>query len=452
MGPKCLNLLILLIAVTLEIQSQPSILVKDAIVFTGTGEEAKVGFDILIQNSRIVKTGFELKESEADKIVDCAYSKTVIPGLVNMHGHLYGIGKSQLDTYPILYLAGGVTTVFSPGEFEPKNTEGFRTSDYVGPDIYSAGPYFDNQPSFVPWIKGISDTSSIRQQFAEWSSKIFGVKVYTSITEEQFRSISKLATDRELFITGHLSSITAKFAIANGISGLEHGLEGFSDFVKFAGDLKEYLCELGNFDYQIDEVEQLIDLIVTNNVYIDPTLVLSDSRRADFEPVVPNLDFFLADSTEGYLSRMNQFKSRYYDQGCIDSLREKSIDFVRRIFNKGGTIVTGTDPVSIDLLPGYAIKREIELLVNEVGVPLAEAIKMASLNGAEILGIGQDIGSIEIGKIANLGILNGNILDDLTTLYRTEKVIKNGEMFLTEELRNSMKNKIGYGNWIPNDR
>ncbi len=250
----------------------------------------------------------------------------------------------------------------------------------------------------------------------------------------------------------HLGSITARFAILNGIGGLEHGIEGFSDFVEFTGNLKRYFCELGNYSLEGKEVENLIDLIIDNGVYIDPTLVLCDARTSDFVPLVDDLNFFLNDSTENYVVRMRNLKSRFYDQQCIKKLMENSVEFVRRIYERGGTIVTGTDPVSIEILPGYGIKREIEILINEVGVPLVEAIKMASLNGSQILGIEDDHGSIEKGKIANLSIMDGNVVNDLKALYRTEIVLKNGEIYKTSELLKSVENKISFGNWTPNDK
>ena len=443
--------LLLCLIVTLLVsltKAQAPILIKNCILIDGTGGPAQLDSDIVIEGSRISKIGSDIQEPTDAIIFDCENSKTVLPGLTDMHGHLYGIGKTQLESYPILYLAGGVTTIFSPGEFEPNRIQKFRTSHYLGPDIYSAGPYFDRHPSMVSWIDGSSDSTSIVSKFNEWKSKIDGIKVYTSITSDQFELITKLARDNNLFITGHLGSTTAEFAISRGINGLEHGIEGFSDFVKFEGDLKNYFCELANYDLDGDEVENLIDLIIKNKVYIDPTMVLCDARRRNFRPVVADLYYFLDDSTEAYVKRSRNFRNRFYDQDCMEKLLTNSAKFVRLIYDRGGTIVTGTDPVSVEILPGYGIKREIELLVDKVGVPLVEAVQMASLAGCKILGINSDFGSIQEGKIANLSIIDGNPLDDIRALYRTETVFKNGKTYSTCDLLKTVENKISYGNWI----
>ncbi len=198
-----ISILVLILPI-IKISGQSQILIKNAIVIDGTGESVKYDCDILIENSKVVKIGTDLKVPKRAIVLDCSHAKTVVPGLVNMHGHLYAIGKTQLEAYPILYLAGGVTSIFSPGEFEPNKIHEFRNGPYIGPDIYSAGPYFDSEPSMVGFIEGSSDIISMLKKFNRWEDKIDGLKVYTSITKDQFRFISKLAADKELFITGHL--------------------------------------------------------------------------------------------------------------------------------------------------------------------------------------------------------------------------------------------------------
>jgi len=88
--------------------------IRNGIVIDGTGKRTLRGYDILIEDGVIKQIGVGLKVARGVNVID-ATGKTVIPGLIDMHGHMYAMGHTQLDAYPVLYMAGGVTTVFSPG-------------------------------------------------------------------------------------------------------------------------------------------------------------------------------------------------------------------------------------------------------------------------------------------------------------------------------------------------
>ena len=117
------------------------------------------------------------------------------------------------------------------------------------------------------------------------------------------------------------------------------------------------------------------------------------------------------------------------------------------VYLQGGLLVTGTDPVSPVILPGFGMKREIELLVQKVGIPLVEAIRMASYNGAIALGIEQTRGSLEVGKVADLSLIEGDITQDLKQLKETYLVIKRGRVYDPKVLLDSAKGKISARQW-----
>src|SRR5688572_28142539 len=154
-----------------------------------------------------------------------------------MHEHLYtnvgGRLASQLRPFARLYLAGGVTTVFSPGDYEPEATLEFRDAqragDEVGTRIYSAGPYF-NHGKDSPFMLDVADAEEARAKFREWGDFIDGVKVYMDITPEEFTALVEEADKVGLRVTGHLGSLTAGQAIGLGIDRLEHGIYAMSEF------------------------------------------------------------------------------------------------------------------------------------------------------------------------------------------------------------------------------
>ncbi len=131
----------------------------NARLFLDAKSPLKSGQSLVIEGGEIVALGEDIAIPEDATVIDLD-GMIVLPGLIDMHAHLYAnVGlrmQSQFTAYPPLYLAGGVTTIFSPGEFEPELIGGLRAriegGSLAGPDVLHAGPYFDNDPSAVLWV------------------------------------------------------------------------------------------------------------------------------------------------------------------------------------------------------------------------------------------------------------------------------------------------------------
>jgi len=136
----------------------------------------------------------------------------------------------------------------------------------------------------------------------------------------------------------------------------------------------------------------------------------------------------------------------FVPDSCAKKALQKQLVFTRRFFEKGGLLVAGTDPVSAEILPGFGIKREIQLFV-QAGIPLSKAIRIASLNAAIALRMSNKTGSIEPGKRADLSIIDGDITTDINLLTATEWVIKHGTIYKSSQLLESAKGKITSGIW-----
>ena len=127
---------------------------------------------------------------------------------------------------------------------------------------------------------------------------------------------------------------------------------------------------------------------------------------------------------------------------CLQIALEKQAQFVRAVHDRGGLIVTGTDPVIPILLPGYSMHRELENLV-AAGLSPLEAIQAATLNAATAIRLDSQKGSIVAGKIADLVIVEGNPDVDITAIGNTVMVFKNGVPYVPELLRKSVEGLIG---------
>lgn len=433
-----------------QCNTQSTILVNGRII-DGTGTEPKERWDIKICDGKIIDIGPDLSISDNANRIDVS-GLTILPGLIDMHGHIYAnLGPSQgisnQQAYLKLYLAGGVTTIYSPGEYNGQSTlrlqNKIKHGQETGPDILTAGPYYDYDSSQIPWIQGVRSIEEIKTQFNLWKDKIDGVKVYTSITEAELKKVIELADKQNLPVTGHLGSLTAAKAIDWGIDGLEHGIFGMPEFFGHGFSPKSIACRDTTFDLTDPSVGALIQKIIEHQVYLSPTIVTFKAMLADFEPFKPQWQQYLSEDVRGSVSKLGRMlTSNQGMQNCIPNALAKQNQLLKEINERGGLIVTGTDPVGPMITPGYGLHREMELLV-EAGLTPMEAIQAATLNAAKALRKYAEFGSVEVGKRANLVVVQGDPSQNISDIGSTVMIFKRGKQYDPDKLRESVLGKIG---------
>jgi len=318
--------------------------------------------------------------------------RSVLPGLIDMHGHMYAMGSNQFAAYPSLFLAGGVTTVFSPGDLDPEGMTALRDSVKRG-----------------------------EIEFVVTEAHAAGLKV-----------------------TGHLGGPTTSLrAIELGIDGLEHGLFAVAEITEVPqnGPLADQYCSLAEVDLSSADVESLIDAIVADSVWVTPTIITMTGIHPDFVPPTADALDFLSDS----LRSLMENQPPYLDErgaDCLDRALELQLEFVHRVHERGGLVATGTDPVHPLLMPGYALHSEMALLV-EAGFTPLEAIAAATRNEAVALGLDGEIGIVREGLRADLTAVRGDPAADITAIGNTTMVFKDGIQYDPQELREAVKGKIG---------
>lgn len=416
-------------------------------VIDGTGADPYVGWTVLIHDSVIAAVGADVEIPRGAEVQDVS-GKTVLPGLIDMHGHMYAMGGNQFDAYPSLFLAGGVTTVFSPGDLDPEGMTALRDQvsrrEVVGPRILTAGPYFDTYPSMVSWIGGVRSLEEAAAQFTEWKGRIDAAKVYAGATEELISFVVEQAHAAGLKVTGHLGGPTTSLrAIELGIDGLEHGIFAVAEVtdVPQDGPLNDQYCSLAELDMSSTEVESLIDAIVEEGVWVTPTIVTMAGIHPDFVPPTPDALNYLSEHLRTVMEGMPD----YLDEAGADCLTRaigRQLDFVAQVHERKGLVVTGTDPVSPLLTPGYGLHIEMAYLV-EAGFTPLEAITAATRNGAIALSLDNEIGTIRRGHRADLVVVQGDPSTDIAAVGNTVIVFKDGQRFDPQILRDAVKGKIG---------
>ena len=415
-------------------------------VIDGTGAGAHLA-TVLIRGSRIEAVGPEVEVPRSAEVIDIA-GMSVVPGLIDMHGHMYAYGGNQFEPYSALFLAGGVTTVFSPGDFDPEGMIELRDriarGEAVGPTVLTAGPYFDHDPSMVGWIEGVGSAAEALKKFEAWKARIDVVKVYSSITEEELGALADAAHAEGMKMTGHLGGQVATLrAIELGIDGLEHGIFAIAEITDAgqADPLNQQYCSLANLDLDGPIVGDLVQAIVENDVWITPTIVTLQGIHPDFEPPAYEWLEYLSPELREVMTQAPAYLDEVGAQ-CLEQALTKQLEFVRRVHESGGLVLAGTDPVSPDVVPGYGLHAEMANFVR-AGLRPLEAISIATRNGSAALGLSDQIGSVVAGKQADLVVVRGDPASDISHIGNTVWVFKAGMRYDPSTLRESAKGKIG---------
>jgi imidazolonepropionase-like amidohydrolase len=440
------------------IKVQPgSIALTDVKIIDGTGMPAKEHQIVLIQNDRIAATGNtkEIMIPAGATVINCS-GKTIVPGLVMLHEHLYYTSPleeffniSEMPfSFPRLYLAAGVTTMRTGGSIEPQTDLNLKRmiaeGKLTGPDMDVTAPYIERKGFDIPSLNIIKDTAEAGASVAFWSAKgCTSFKMYMHATKEDLAVVLREAHRRGLKVTGHIGAITYREAAEAGIDNLEHGFMASTDFVtgkkenELPAGSRKSLAEL---DVNSSQMKDLMQLLIRKKVAITSTLPV-------FEPYTDReivhgggLDALLPEIKEKMTEEWKE--SQHKDSASI-RLFKKELVWEKQFYDGGGLLVAGTDPTGAGrTIAGYSNYREVELLV-EAGFTPLQAIKICTLNGAIYLERTKDTGTIEKGKKADLVLIDGDIEKDIKDIRKTEIVFKNGVGFDSKKMFESVKGKVG---------
>ncbi len=253
-------------------------------------------------------------------------------------------------------------------------------------------------------------------------------------------------------MAGHLCSIGFIEAAKLGIDSLEHGLMVDKEFVP---GKKPDVCPESNWpgtlelDVNGKEIQATIDAMVKHRVAITSTLAIYESFLVSWPGArQPALDSLSEDSLKGYQA----YRSRQAEVASDASKRDvnqqrsamfrKEMEFEKAFFRQGGLLLAGSDAVLNGVIAGFADQREIELLVEAGFIPV-EAIKIATLNGAQFLKETAHIGSLELGKQADIMIVKGSPSTNIHDIENVELVFKDGIGYDSKKLIASVKGQVG---------
>ncbi len=446
----------------------PLLVLTHVRVIDGTGAPAREDQALVLDRGRIAWVGPQraAPAPRAGAVVLDATGKTVFPGLVGMHEHLFyplpdaAPGLLPLygemgDSAPRLYLAAGVTSARTAGSLEPYTDLSLQAAidagRIPGPRLFLTGPYLEGSPSIGPQLHALRDPEDATRTVDYWTKEgITSFKAYMHIAPPELRAAITAAHAHRVKVTGHLCAVGFREAAALGIDNLEHGLvvdtEFYSD--KRPGECpgqRPAQIELAKMDVESPPIQEMIRDLVAHRVAVTSTLAILETfvpNRPPFAQARRVRESLHAESWGEYAATRaalaEQAEGSYWPALFAMEMRFER-DFVRQ----GGLLMAGCDPTGYGgVLPGFGDQRNLELLV-EAGFSAEEAIHIATQNGAQWLGEDAHFGTIAPGKAADLVIVAGNPAARIADVEKVEAVYKDGVAYDPRKLIESVRGLTG---------
>ena len=450
--------------------STPRVVLSHVRVIDGTGRAAVDDRNVTVDHGKItaIEAGADVAPADGTTVVD-GRGRSVMPGIVGMHDHMFYIARPNYDEHwnsepplivpemmfssPRLYLAAGVTTARTTGSVEPYADLNLKAEidagRLIGPHLDVTGPYLEGGHSPFISMHQLKNADEARQFVNYWADRgATSFKAYMNITRGELKAAIDAAHKRGIKVTGHLCSVTYDEAADLGIDDLEHG---FYVNTQLEAGKQPDVCPPGGSAATLmkmapgtPEATALIAKLVKRHVAITSTLPVFESGVPDRPPLRQQLlDAMTPQAREAYLiarHRPTSLPPRTVDPA---ELLRRDMALERAFVAAGGLLIAGPDPTGNGgVLPGFGDQREIELLV-EAGFSPVEAIQIATFNGARYLGRQDHIGSIAVGKNADLVFVKGDPSTRIADIENVEVVFKDGVGYDPDKLLASVKSHYG---------
>lgn len=381
---------------------------------------------------KIVESG-AIKPSDKYTVIN-ATGKTLIPGLWDMHGHL-----SKGDG--LLNIPAGVTNVRDMGNTHDNIVaveQLAESAEIIGGDVYRAGFMDRESPYAMKMGKTVSSLEEAKKA-VDWYAErgYIQIKTYSSMEPEWVKPLAEHVHSKGMRLSGHIPAfMTAEEAVDAGFDEIQHINMLFLNFLGKGVDTRKRLrfSLVGEKAHELDldskEVNDFLAKLKEKGVEVDPTVSTFNSLFRKGGIIDPEVEA-IYDHLPANVAR--QFTKPVMDisaeqRPAYDASMEAMSAMVKKLHDSGVTVVPGTDAIA-----GFTLHRELELYA-DAGISNADVLRIATLGSAEVVGNADKVGSIKVGKQADLVFVDGNPLDDISNLRNIALVIKAQRIYKPDDI------------------
>jgi len=415
-----------------------SFAIAGATLVDGTGRAAVPDAVVIVRDGKIAAVGTRASVTvPAGMPVVNASGQTLLPGLWEMHIHYSGV-----EFGPALLAAGVTTARDCGGEFDFLTTvrDDIAQHHGLGPRMLLAGLVDTSGPTGFGAVTADTPEEGRAVVDRYHDAGFVQMKLYTYLKPDVVKAITAEAHRVGMSVTGHVpAALTTNEGVEDGMDQINH-LNYVSRMMRpQAASGNSAAARGGNnlntaaIDVNSPEAQRAIQFLLDHHTVVDPTASWGemaghskDMDVAGFEPGILNAPYTLS--------------TKYIAMGvpATDSIRvharmAENLAVIGALFKAGVPIVAGSDTG----LVGYGLDREIEIYA-QAGMPPMAAIQAATLVSARAMKLDKESGTIEAGKRADLILVNGNPLQNISDIRKVSKVVTNGWMYDSTKLRQSV--------------
>ncbi len=428
------------------------LIIRGGWLFDSVSDVRRRNTGIVVRDGKIVEVDASVQpqDSGAANVIELQDSDTILPGMIDLHAHynfdLVDNGRVEEVLYNgIIFLANGVTSTWSAGEYYPERVIAQRdlidAGESAGPRLFASGPYFGAfrceysiktaADDCIAWPNDISE-AEIRQEVDKWAAQgVVSIKIKQASPGEA-KILIEQAHKNGMTTAGHLGNYDVEYDV------------DLRDAILMGLDRVEHQLTLGSGGPGSAEMPQMIDLMLAHQVYYDANLQMYGGINERSKHLSEMVWTDEAQYFTPYAQDLLEKRGSPEPESDEEEFTQRVLE-VKSLYESGGghLLIVGTDePVYTNLLPGFAYHREL-LAMTYAGIPPSAVLKAATINGASALGVNDSLGSIEVGKLADFVVVNGNPLEDIKAARDVRFVIKGGVTHDPAALLLSAEGKIG---------